>query len=52
MCELISQGFSNGVIAEKMGISPHTVKTHLRNIYSKSCFKNRTNLALNFKEKK
>ena len=32
---LVAKGFSNDEIAEKMHISPHTVKTHLYNVYKK-----------------
>lgn len=33
--ELVVQGFSNEVIAEKLFISVHTVKAHLESIYRK-----------------
>ena len=36
----------NKQIGKQLGISEHTVKTHLRNIYSKTDTHNRTNLAL------
>ncbi len=39
--EMASLGFSNEKIAEKMNISFHTVKAHLRNIYSKTGIKGR-----------
>ena len=48
MCELVSQGFSNEQIGQRMSITTLTVKTHLRNIYSKSDTNNRTNLVLKF----
>ena len=46
ICELVSRGLDNKQIGEKLGISEHTVKTHLRNIYSKTGTHNRTNLAV------
>lgn len=39
--ELITSGFSNDEIAEKMFVSKNTVKTHIKNIYSKLDVKNR-----------
>ena len=48
VCELVSKGLSNERISKQISISPHTVKTHLRNIYSKCDIKNRTSLALKF----
>ncbi len=39
--ELITNGFSNDEISEKMYISKNTVKTHIKNIYSKLDVKNR-----------
>ena len=34
------------VVAEKLGISEHTVKTHVRSMLSKTGFSNRTELAI------
>ena len=48
VCELVSQGFSNEQIGRKLDITALTVKTYLRNIYSKSGTNNRTNLVLKF----
>ena len=48
VCELVSRGFSNEQIGRKLDITVLTVKTHLRNIYSKSGTNNRTNLVLKF----
>ena len=33
--ELVARGFSYGEIAEKQGVSIHTVQTHIKNIYYK-----------------
>ena len=46
--ELVSSGFNNRNIAIKLGITDSTVKTHLRNIYSKTDQHTRTNLAISF----
>ena len=43
---LISRGFTNKQIAKNMVISEPTVKTHLRNIYSKTGIHDRANLAI------
>ena len=43
---LISQGSTNEQIGEKLNISEPTVKTHLRNIYSKTDIHDRANLAI------
>lgn len=39
---LIAKGLTNQVIAERLILSPHTIKTHARNIYSKLAVNNRT----------
>jgi DNA-binding NarL/FixJ family response regulator len=44
--ELISHSMTNEEIAEKLFISPKTVKTHLRNIFVKADIKNRVEAAL------
>jgi two-component system, NarL family, response regulator DegU len=44
--ELISESMTNEEIAEKLFLSPKTVKTHLRNIFSKSGMRNRVEAAL------
>ncbi len=41
---LIFQGFSNMEIGERMFISEHTVKVHLKHIFDKVGVKNRTSL--------
>jgi DNA-binding NarL/FixJ family response regulator len=42
--EQLSKGFSNKVIAEKLSISPFTVKRHIENIYQKLQAHNRVEL--------
>jgi DNA-binding NarL/FixJ family response regulator len=44
--ELISHSLTNEEIADKLFISPKTVKTHLRNIFVKTEIKNRVEAAL------
>ena len=46
--ELVSSGSTNSEIAEKLGITLSTAKTHLRNIYYKTGSHCRTNLAINY----
>ena len=42
--ELIGSGSTNSEITETLGITKSTAKTHLRNIYYKTDFHNRTDL--------
>ena len=43
---LVAREFTNEQIGEKLDISELTVKTHLRNIYSKTDIHDRANLAI------
>ena len=43
---LVSNGFTNKQIGKKLNISEATVKTHIRNIYSKTDIHDRANLAI------
>lgn len=43
---IITTGASNTAVAEELGISEHTVKTHVRSMLSKTGFTNRTELAI------
>ncbi|NIW45813.1 MAG: LuxR family transcriptional regulator, partial [Gammaproteobacteria bacterium] len=40
--QLIAMGLTNQVVAARLVLSPHTVKAHTRNIYSKLAVNNRT----------
>ena len=44
--ELISHSMTNEEIADKLFLSPKTVKTHLRNIFEKAGIRNRVEAAL------
>ena len=46
VCDLVSRGYTNEKISESLDISETTVKTHLRNIYSKTNIHDRANLAI------
>jgi len=43
--ELVAEGMSNDQIADRLYISPHTVKAHIRNIYAKLDVHNRAEAA-------
>ena len=43
---LVSCGYNNNQISKKLNSSELTVKTHLRNIYSKTDIHDRANLAI------
>lgn len=40
--DLLAAGFTNKEIARKLNVSPHTVKTHVNNLFTKLDFANRT----------
>jgi DNA-binding CsgD family transcriptional regulator len=42
---LVADGLTNGAVARRMYISPHTVNTHLRHVYAKLGVSNRVGLA-------
>ena len=44
--DLVARGFTNKQIGERLFISEPTVKTHLRNIYSKANIHDRATLAI------
>ncbi len=44
VCALVEEGLTNPQIGEKLSISPHTVKVHLRSIYKKYQVRNRLQL--------
>ena len=44
--ELVASGYTNENISKKLNISEPTVKTHIRNIYSKTDIHDRANLAI------
>lgn len=46
---LLQHGHSNQQIAAQMGVTPGTVKTYLKSIYSKLNVQNRTQAALTFR---
>lgn len=46
IAQLVSQGASNAAIAEQLGISERTVKSHLSAIYAKTATQGRLGLAL------
>ncbi|BBM69203.1 LuxR C-terminal-related transcriptional regulator [Rhodothermus marinus] len=46
--QLLSEGFSNAEIAERLKISAETVRTHIRHIYRKLQVHNRTEAAARF----
>ena len=43
---LVARGFTNEEIVKTLDITKQTVKTHLRNIYSKTDIHDRANLAI------
>ena len=50
VASLICRGFNNAEVAEKLGITPGTAKTHLRNLYKRVRVKSKIELLLRFVE--
>jgi DNA-binding CsgD family transcriptional regulator len=42
---LVAEGLTNGAVARRLYISPHTVNTHLRHVFAKLGLSNRVALA-------
>ena len=42
---LVAEGLTNGAVARRMYVSPHTVNTHLRHVFAKLGVSNRVELA-------
>ena len=42
---LVAEGLTNGAVARRLYISPHTVNTHLRHVFTKMGVPNRVALA-------
>jgi DNA-binding CsgD family transcriptional regulator len=42
---LVAEGLTNGAVARRLYISPHTVNTHLRHVFAKLDVSNRVALA-------
>ena len=49
MLREVTRNLTNEEIAEKLCISPHTVKRHIENMLMKTGYKNRIDLAVNAK---
>jgi DNA-binding CsgD family transcriptional regulator len=43
---LVAEGLTNGAVARRMYVSPHTVNTHLRHVFAKLGVSNRVELAV------
>jgi len=41
----VAEGLTNGAVARRLYISPHTVNTHLRHVFAKLGVQNRVALA-------
>lgn len=52
VCRLICEGLSKAEIAQKLCLSPNTVKVHIRHILEKYNFKNTKQLILYFSKSK
>lgn len=51
ICRLMMQGMTNVEIGDALYLSPHTIKTHLRRIFTKVGAHNRTQAAMLIAEK-
>ena len=45
MSRLVAEGLTNGAVARRLYISPHTVNIHLRHVFAKLDVPNRVALA-------
>jgi len=45
IARLVAEGLTNGEIADRLGISPHTVMTHLSNVFTREGLASRAELA-------
>jgi DNA-binding CsgD family transcriptional regulator len=45
VAQLVAEGLTNGAVARRLYISPHTVNTHLRHAFAKLGVSNRVALA-------
>ncbi|WP_076262940.1 response regulator transcription factor [Intrasporangium flavum] len=45
VAQLVAEGLTNGAVARRLYMSPHTVNTHLRHVYAKLAVPNRVALA-------
>jgi DNA-binding CsgD family transcriptional regulator len=41
---LVAEGLTNGAVARRLYVSPHTVNTHLRHVFAKLGVSNRVQL--------
>lgn len=48
IARLVANGFTNAEIADKICVTPDTVKKYMTNIFGKTCVRNRTELAVWF----
>ncbi|ENG6257033.1 helix-turn-helix domain-containing protein [Yersinia enterocolitica] len=48
ICEMILNGMTNREISKYLHRSPHTINSHLKNIYRKNKLKNRAQLCYTF----